>query len=105
MSTTLKFPPARSTSRSPASAGHSGLASHTHINFRSLTLSGCPEVQEALDECLVRPKRWQPAALRPYIVAVQHALNCKPRRVLQRHTAAEAYHHQSHARYSKRERL
>jgi transposase InsO family protein len=66
---------------------------------------GIREVQEALGECLARPVRWQPAALMPYVVAVQHALNCKPRRVLHQHTACEAYHHQPHAKYSKRERL
>jgi transposase InsO family protein len=66
---------------------------------------GIREVQEALGECLARPVRWQPKALLPYVLAVQHALNCKPRRVLHRHTAAEAYQLQSHATYSKRQRL
>jgi len=66
---------------------------------------GIREVQDALGTCLVRPVQWQPEALLPYVVAVQHALNCKPRRVLHQHTACEAYHHQSHARYTKRERL
>jgi hypothetical protein len=32
-------------------------------------------------------------------------LNCQPRRVLHQHTACEAYHHQPHAHYTKRERL
>ena len=66
---------------------------------------GIREVQDALGECLVRPSRWQPKAVLPYVVAVQHALNCKPRRVLHRHTAAETYNHQPHRRYSKRQRL
>jgi transposase InsO family protein len=66
---------------------------------------GIREVQEALGECLVRPVRWQPKAILPYVLAVQHALNCKPRRVLHRHTATESYQHQPHASYSKRERL
>ena len=66
---------------------------------------GIREVQEALGECLARPARWQPKALQPYVLAVQHALNCKPRRVLKQHTAAEAYHHQPRACYSKRQRL
>jgi len=66
---------------------------------------GIREMQEALGTCLVRPVRWQPKALLPYVVAVQHALNCKPRRVLHQHTACEAYHHQPHAHYAKRERL
>jgi transposase InsO family protein len=48
---------------------------------------GIREVQEALGACLVpRPVRWQPAALLPYVVAVQHQ-------------------HQPHAHYTKRERL
>jgi transposase InsO family protein len=66
---------------------------------------GIREVQDALGTCLVRPVRWQPKAVLPYLVAVQHALNCKPRRVLHQHTACEAYHHQPHAHYAKRERL
>lgn len=66
---------------------------------------GIREMQSALGTCLARPVRWQPKALLPYVVAVHHALNCKPRRVLHRHTACEAYHHQPHARYAKRERL
>jgi len=66
---------------------------------------GIREMQDALGTCLPRPVRWQPKALLPYVTAVQHALNCRPRRVLQQHTAAEAYYHQPHARYTKRERL
>ena len=66
---------------------------------------GIREMQDALGTCLVRPGRWQPKALLPYVVAVHHALNCKPRRVLHQHTACEAYHHQPHAHYAKRERL
>lgn len=66
---------------------------------------GIREVQQALGECLTKPRRWQPSALLPYIIAVQHALNCRPRRSLHGHTACEAYHHQPHLRYSKRERL
>jgi transposase InsO family protein len=67
---------------------------------------GIREMQEALGTCLIkRPVRWQPAALLPYVIAVQHDLNCKPRRVLHQHTACEVYHHQPHAHYTKRERL
>lgn len=65
---------------------------------------GIREIQEALGECLVEPKRWQPNSVRPYVVAVQHTLNAKPRRVLHNHTAAETYYHQPHARYTKRQR-
>lgn len=39
---------------------------------------GIREMQDALGTCLVRPARWQPQALLPYVVAVHHALNCKP---------------------------
>ncbi len=66
---------------------------------------GIREVKAALGECLVRPILWRPAAVAPYLLAVQHALNCRPRRSLHGHTACEAYHHQPHARWSKRERL
>jgi len=66
---------------------------------------GIREIKIALGECLVRPTLWQPSAVAPYILAVQHALNCRPRRSLHGHTACEAYHHQSHARFKKRERL
>ena len=66
---------------------------------------GIREMQDALGMCLPRPVRWQPKAVLPYVTAVHHALNCRPRRVLQQHTAAEAYYHQPHARYTKRERL
>jgi hypothetical protein len=63
------------------------------------------EMKTALGECLVRPKVWQPAAVAPYILAIQHALNCRPRRSLHGHTACEAYHHQPHVCLGKRERL
>ncbi len=66
---------------------------------------GIREMKAALGECLVQPALWQPNAVAPYLLAVQHALNCRPRRSLHGHTACEAYHHQPHARRSKRERL
>lgn len=66
---------------------------------------GIREVKAALGECLVRPVQWRPSAVTPYLLAVQHALNCRPRRSLRGHTACEAYYHQPHARLSKRERL
>jgi len=66
---------------------------------------GIREMQEALGTCLARPVQWRPEALQPYVVAVNHALNCKPRRVLHQHTACETYHHQPHAHFAKRERL
>ena len=67
--------------------------------------NGIRQVQTALGGCLPKPSRWQPAAVAPYILAVQHELNCRPRRSLHGHSASEAYHHQPHAHYSKRERL
>jgi transposase InsO family protein len=66
---------------------------------------GIRQVQEALGACLPTPSRWQPEAVAPYIMAVQHELNCRPRRSLQGHSACEAYHHRPHARYSMRNRL
>jgi len=66
---------------------------------------GIREMKAALGECLVQPKLWQPGAVAPYLLAVHHALNCRPRRSLRGHTACEAYHHQPHACFSKRERL
>jgi transposase InsO family protein len=66
---------------------------------------GIREMKIALGECLVRPNLWRPAAVAPYLIAVQHALNCRPRRSLHGHTAAETYFHQPHAHLSKRDRL
>lgn len=67
--------------------------------------NGIRQVQEALGACLPTPTRWRPAALLPYLIAVQHELNSRPRRSLHGHSAAEVYHHQPHALYSKRTRL
>lgn len=67
--------------------------------------NGIGQVQAALSECLSKPSRWRPEAVAPYIRAVQHELNCRPRRSLHGHSACEAYHHQPHAHYSKRARL
>jgi transposase InsO family protein len=66
---------------------------------------GIREMKEALGECLAPAVRWQPNQILPYILAVHHALNCKPRRILQGHTACEAYQHQPRHRYSLRQRL
>jgi len=66
---------------------------------------GIREMKEALGECLPQAIRWQPEEIRPYILAVHHALNCRPRRSLQGHTACEAYQHQPRRRYRRRERL
>lgn len=66
---------------------------------------GIREMKEALGECLPQAVRWKPAELRPYILAVHHALNCKPRRSLRGHTACEAYQHQPRRRHNRRARL
>jgi transposase InsO family protein len=67
--------------------------------------NGIRQIQSALGECLVRPTRWDPDAIAPYLLAVQHNLNCRPRRSLHGHSACEAYHHQPRVRYSQRDRL
>jgi len=66
---------------------------------------GIREMKEALGECLPQAVTWQPEQIRPYILAVHHALNCRPRRSLQGHTACETYQHQPRHRYSRRDRL
>jgi transposase InsO family protein len=66
---------------------------------------GIREMKEALGECLPQAAKWQPEQIRPYILAVHHALNCRPRRSLQGHTACEAYQHQPRHRYNRRDRL
>jgi transposase InsO family protein len=66
---------------------------------------GIREMKEALGECLSQAVRWKPAEVRPYILAVHHALNCRPRRSLQGHTACEAYQHRPRHRYNRRSRL
>jgi transposase InsO family protein len=66
---------------------------------------GIREMKEALGECLPQAIRWQPRQIRPYIIAVHHALNCRPRRSLHGHTACEAYQHQPRHRYNRRDRL
>jgi hypothetical protein len=66
--------------------------------------NGIRQLQAMLGGCLPRPRRWDPSAVAPYITAVQHELNNRPRRSLQGHSASEAYHHQPHAHYTLRER-
>lgn len=66
---------------------------------------GIRDLKDALGECLPQAARWQPRQLRPYIVAVQHTLNCRPRRSLQGHTSCEAYQQQPRHRYNRRRRL
>ena len=64
---------------------------------------GIRELKAALGECLPPAQRWHPAQLRPYLLAVQHALNCR-RRSLQGQTACEAYAHRLRHRCSQRAR-
>lgn len=65
---------------------------------------GIRDFQAALGECLPRACRWQPAQLRPYLIAVTHALNCRRRRSLNGQTACEAYAHRPRHRFSRRAR-
>jgi hypothetical protein len=66
---------------------------------------GIGQLQAALGRCLPTPLRWDPSAVAPYILAIQHELNWRPRRSLLGRSAAEAYHRQPRARYSRRARL
>ena len=65
---------------------------------------GIRDFKAALGECLPRACRWQPAQLRPYLLAVTHALNCRRRRSLHGQTACEAYAHRPRRRFSRRAR-
>jgi transposase InsO family protein len=65
---------------------------------------GIRDMKTALGECLPQAIIWQPEAIRPYILAVHHELNCRPRRSLQGHTACEAYRHLPRHRYNQRQR-
>jgi transposase InsO family protein len=66
---------------------------------------GIRDLKDALGECLPRAVHWKPKQLRPYILAVHHTLNCRPRRSLQGHTSCEAYQQQPRHRYNRRLRL
>jgi hypothetical protein len=50
------------------------------------------------------PERWEPPAVSPFANAAAHLRNCRPRRVLGGHSAAETYRHQTRSRFTKRER-
>jgi transposase InsO family protein len=65
---------------------------------------GIREMKEALGECLPPAVKWQPDEIKPYILAVHHALNCRPRRSLHGHSACEAYTHLPRHRYKQRQR-
>lgn len=66
---------------------------------------GIRELKENLHACLPPAiKAWHPQAVAPLANAAAHLRNCRPRRSLAGHTAAEAYHHQTRSRFGKRER-
>ena len=65
---------------------------------------GIRDLKDALGECLPQAQRWQPAQLRPYLLAVHHALNCRRRRSLHGQTACEAYAHRPRHRFNQRAR-
>jgi hypothetical protein len=67
--------------------------------------NGIRQMKAALGDCLPQPNRWDPPAIAPYLIAVQHRLNCQPRRSLRGHSACEVYYHQPRSHYSQRERL
>jgi hypothetical protein len=47
---------------------------------------------------------WEPHAVASFANAAAHLRNCRPRRILGGHTAAETCHHQARSRFGKRER-
>jgi transposase InsO family protein len=65
---------------------------------------GIREVKVALGEVLAPPKRWRPQAVAPYVNAVRVERNSRPRRSLKGRSAAEVYHQQPHATFSKAKR-
>jgi hypothetical protein len=65
---------------------------------------GIRDVKEALGEILTLPTRWQPKAVAPYVNAVRVERNSRPRRSLNGRSAAEVYHQQPHATFSKARR-
>jgi hypothetical protein len=67
--------------------------------------NGIRELKGVLNVCLPpKPPAWAPDAIAPFANAVIHLRNCRPRRGLAGHTAAETYHHQTRSRFGKRER-
>jgi len=65
---------------------------------------GILDLQKALGECLPPARRWQPAQLRPYVVAVNHLLNCRRLRSLHGQTPCEAYAHRRRHRFNRKAR-
>jgi hypothetical protein len=63
------------------------------------------ELKEILTPCLPQhPRAWNPDGIGPFVNAISHLKNCRPRRSLGQHSAAEFYHHQSRSHFGKRER-
>lgn len=66
---------------------------------------GIGELKQTLSKCLpASPDAWQPGTIAPYVTAVIHLRNSRPRRSLGGHSATEAYHHQARSRFGKRKR-
>ena len=66
---------------------------------------GIRELKDILTGCLPpRPHVWTPDGIAPFVNAVAHLRNCRPRRSLGRHSSTEFYHHQARSHFGKRER-
>lgn len=65
---------------------------------------GMLDLQKALGQCLPPAQRWCPAQLRPYVLAVNHVLNCRRLRSLHGQTACEAYAHRRRHRFNRKAR-
>jgi len=82
------------------------LNSPTHYPpYNGAIENGIRQIKTVLGECLPQPNRWDPPAIAPYLLAVQHRLNCQPRRSLHGHSACEVYYNQPRSHYSQRDRL
>lgn len=63
------------------------------------------EIKDSLRACLPgAPPSWDPGAIAPFAAAAAHLRNCRPRRALGGHSAAEAYFHNSRSRFNQRDR-
>ena len=66
---------------------------------------GIRDLKETLHTCLPQPpQHWDPPAIAPFTRAAAHLRNSHPRRILGRHTPAEAYAHQARSRFTMRDR-
>src|SRR6185437_8497729 len=62
------------------------------------------EMKQQWTEGMPLPAIWQPKHVAPFAHALNHLKNCRRRRSLGGHTAAETYSHQPPSRFGKRER-